>query len=215
VDIIDPRAEAMMRELVARHDEPVLLEMEREAEERAFPIVGRLVGVTLELLARTVRARRIFEMGSGFGYSAYWFSRAVGPNGEIHLTDGNREFEAKAMDYLERAGLSGPIRFHVGDAIEELRSVDGDFDVIFNDVDKGDYPRVWETARERVRLGGLYICDNAIQAGAVNVLTGEDGAHPGWAEAIDHHNRSVAADERYVTTLLPIRDGDLVAIRIG
>ena len=215
MELVAPEAEGLLRELVARHDEPVLLEMEHEAERLGFPIVGRVVGVMLELLARAVRAQRIFEMGSGFGYSAYWFAQAAGPNAEIHLTDGNREFEAKAMDYLNRAGLSEPIRFHVGDAIEELQKVDGDFDLIFNDVDKGDYPRVWEVARERVRVGGLYVCDNAIQAGDVNVLTGEDGTHPGWAKAIDRHNRAVAADTRYVTTLVPIRDGDLVAIRIA
>jgi caffeoyl-CoA O-methyltransferase len=215
MELVAPEAEGLLRTLVARYDEPVLLEMEDEAGRLSFPIVGRVVGVILELLARAVQARRIFEMGSGFGYSAYWFSRAAGPNAEIHLTDGDAELEAKAMDYLARAGLADPIRFHVGDAIEELRKTEGEFDVIFNDVDKGDYPRVWEVARDRVRVGGLYICDNAIQAGGVNVLTGEDGAHPGWAKAIDSHNRAVASDTRYVTTLIPIRDGDLVAIRIA
>jgi caffeoyl-CoA O-methyltransferase len=215
MELVAPEAEAQMREFVAQFDEPVLLEMENEAERLGFPIVGRVVGVMLELLARSVQAQRVFEMGSGFGYSAYWFSRAAGPDAEIHLTDGNREHEAKAMEYLDRAGLSGPIRFHVGDAIEELQKVNGEFDLIFNDVDKGDYPRVWDVARDRIRVGGLYVCDNAIQAGDVNVLTGEDGAHPGWAKAIDRHNRAVVADERYVTMLVPIRDGDLVAIRIA
>jgi caffeoyl-CoA O-methyltransferase len=215
MDIVDARVEDYMRGLSARHDEPVLLEMEREGEERDFPIVGRLVGVTLEVLARSIGARRIFELGSGFGYSAYWFSRAVGADGEVHLTDGNPDFENAALDYLGRAGLAGPIRFHVGDALQELEEVDGDFDVIFNDIDKQDYPRAWEAARDRIRPGGLYICDNAIQAGGSNAATGTDAGHAGWARAIDEHNRSVAADDRYVTTLLPMRDGDLVAIRIA
>ena len=85
-NIINPRIEEYMRGLQARHDEPVLLEMEREGAERNFPIIGRSVGVTIEVLARAVGARRVFELGSGFGYSAYWFSRAVGPNAELHLT---------------------------------------------------------------------------------------------------------------------------------
>jgi predicted O-methyltransferase YrrM len=203
-----------MRGLEARHDEPILLDMEREAEERGFPIVGRLVGVTLEVLARAIGARRVFELGSGFGYSGYWFSRAVGPSGELHLTDGDPENEKKAAQYLGRAGLDGPVTFHVGDAIESLERVDGAFDVIFNDIDKGDYPRAWEIARERIRPGGLYICDNAIQAGGINVVTKEDGSHPGWARAIDDHNRAVAGDDRYISSLLPIRDGDLIAIRV-
>ena len=204
-----------MQGLAARHDEDVLLEMEREGHKRDFPIVGRLVGVTLEVLARSIGARRVFELGSGFGYSAYWFSRAVGPQGEVHLTDGDPEFEQAALDYLGRAGLAAPIRFHVGDALEELAKVDGEFDVIFNDIDKQDYPSAWEAARDRIRVGGLYICDNVIQAGGSNAATGEDGRHDGWAQAIDRHNRAVAADDRYVSTLLPIRDGDLVALRVS
>jgi caffeoyl-CoA O-methyltransferase len=215
MDIVDPRVEEYMQGLAARHDEDVLLEMEREGAARDFPIVGRVVGVTLEVLARSIGARRVFELGSGFGYSAYWFSRAVGPDGEVHLTDGNPEFEKAALDYLGRAGLAGPIRFHVGDALEELARVDGEFDVIFNDIDKQDYPRAWEAARDRVRVGGLYVCDNVIQAGGSNAATGEDDRHDGWAQAIDRHNRSVAADDRYLSTLLPIRDGDLVALRIA
>lgn len=214
MDIVNPEVERYVRALQDRHDEPVLLEMEKEAEESGFPIVDRLVGVTLEVLARSAGARRVFEMGSGYGYSAYWFSRAVGPGGELHLTDGDPGNEKKALDYLGRAGLDGPVRFHVGDAIEVLESTEGQFDLIFNDIDKGDYPRAWEAARDRVRVGGLYVCDNVIQAGGINVVTMEDGARPGWARAIDDHNRAVFADDRYVAFILPMRDGDLAAIRI-
>jgi predicted O-methyltransferase YrrM len=215
VQIVDPRVEDYMRRLAARYDEPVLLEMEQAAGDRGFPIVGRLVGAMLEILARSVGARRVFEMGSGFGYSGYWFSRAVGPDGEVHLTDGNPDHERAATDYLTRAGLAGPVRFHVGDAIEELGNVDGTFDVVFNDIDKQDYPRAWEVARDRVRVGGLYICDNVIQAGGSNAATREDEGHAGWAEAIDAHNRAVATDESFLSMMIPIRDGDLVALRIA
>ncbi|MFL5796865.1 MAG: O-methyltransferase [Actinomycetota bacterium] len=189
-------------------------EMEERARAEGFPIVGRLVGVALELLARAIGARRVFELGSGFGYSAYWFSRAVGPEGELHLTDRDPANERAALDFLGRAGLDGPVRFHVGDALEEFAKTTGDFDVIFSDIDKGDYPRAWESARDRIRVGGLYICDNVIQAGGTNVVTGEDSLHPGWVEAIRSHNEAVAADERYISMILPIRDGDLAALRI-
>ena len=89
MDIVDARVEEYMRGLQARHDEPVLLEMEAEAGRRGFPIIGRLVGATVEVLARAVGARRVVELGSGYGYSAYWFSRAVGEGGEVHCTDGD------------------------------------------------------------------------------------------------------------------------------
>src|SRR6266542_3052424 len=105
MDITNTAIEDYIRSLLARHDEPVLLEMEAEAKERNFPIVGRMVGVVLEILARSIGAKRIFELGSGYGYSGYWFSRAVGADGELHLTDGDPENERKATDYLGRVGL--------------------------------------------------------------------------------------------------------------
>jgi len=173
-----------------------------------------VVGATLELLARSVRARRVFEMGSGYGYSAYWFARAVGEGGEVHLTDGDPENERKARDYLGRAGLWERVRHTVGDGIATLQATDGEFDVIFSDIDKGDYPRAWEVARERIRVGGLYICDNALRAGGMDAVTRSDDRGRGWGAAVDDHNRAVASDQRYLTTLLPIRDGDLVALRV-
>src|SRR3990170_8965390 len=116
MDIVNPFIERYMKELAAVDDEPVLLEMEALAKENGFPIIGRLCGQLLELTARAVGARRIFELGSGFGYSAYWFSRATGPDGEIHLTDTDPQNEKKALDFLGRAGLLEPIRYHVSDA---------------------------------------------------------------------------------------------------
>ena len=120
--IVNPDIERYMADRSARLDEPVLLEMEAEGAERNFPIVGRNVGVTLEILARSVGARRVIELGSGFGYSGYWHSRAVGSGGEVHLTDGDPENERKARDYLGRAGLWEPVTYHVGDAVTDLRA---------------------------------------------------------------------------------------------
>src|SRR5437763_12864823 len=148
VDVTDPKADEYIRSLLARHDEPVLLEMEAEAAERGFPIVDRTVGVILEVLARGIGARRVFELGSGFGYSGYWFARAVGPDGELHLTDGDPENEKKARDYLTRAGLWDPVQFHVGDAVSALHSLSGDFDIVYCDIDKYGYPEAWRAARE-------------------------------------------------------------------
>jgi len=213
MDIVDPRIEDYMRTLEARHDEPVLLEMEREGEERGFPIVGRLVGVTLEVLTRAVGAKRVFELGSGFGYSAYWFSRAIGPRGELHLTDGDPENEKKAADYLGRAGLDGPVTFHVADAVEALNATEGQFDVVYCDIDKDGYPDAWRNARERIRPGGLYLCDNVLWSGRV---TGQvEDSRPELTQAIREHNQMIADDERYLSSIVPTRDGVMVAIRVS
>src|SRR5436190_9349406 len=120
MDITNPAIEDYVRGLLASHDEPVLLEMEAEAKDKGFPIVGRMVGVVLEILARSIGAKRVFELGSGYGYSGYWFSRAVGPDGELHLPDGDPDNERKARNYLGRAGLLDPVTFQLGDAVESL-----------------------------------------------------------------------------------------------
>lgn len=210
MDIVDPRIDAYMRDRLDRFDEPVLLEMEAEAAERGFPIVGRNVGVTLEVLARSVGARRIVELGSGFGYSGYWHSRAVGANGELHLTDGDAGNERKARDYLGRAGLWEPVEFHVGDALKTLGSLPGEFDVVFCDIDKAGYPDAWRAARERVRMGGLYVCDNVLGYGNGNLIEGNVATG-----AVREHNEMIAVDRRYLSTIVPTREGVMVALRIG
>ena len=203
-----------MRSLLTRYDEPVLLEMEAEGKERGFPIIGRLVGVTVELLARSVGAERVFELGSGFGYSAYWFSRAVGPDGEVHGTDGDPANEPKALDYLSRAGLAQPIRWHVGDAVTHLGTAPGEFDVVYNDIDKDGYPAAWMAARERIRVGGLYVCDNVLWSGRVAVQDRDD-PRPVYTQAILEHNRLIAEDDRFISSIVPTRDGVFVALRVA
>ncbi|MGZ8585615.1 MAG: O-methyltransferase [Actinomycetota bacterium] len=215
MDIVNPQVEAYMRTLLDRYDEPVLLEMEAEGRERGFPIIGRLVGVTVELLARTIGARRVFELGSGFGYSAYWFGRAVGPGGEVHGTDGDPANEQKALAYLSRAGLEDRIRWHVGDAVTSLAGVDGAFDVVYCDVDKQGYPEAWRAARDRVRVGGLYLCDNVLWSGDVVDPGGENVHDRATTDAIVEHNGLVAEDPRYVSSIVPTRDGLVVALRIA
>jgi caffeoyl-CoA O-methyltransferase len=214
VDIVDPRVEDYMRSLLTRYDEPVLLEMEAEGKDRGFPIIGRLVGVTVELLARSAGAKRVFELGSGFGYSAYWFARAVGPSGEVHGTDGDPANEPKALDYLSRAALAEPIRWHVGDAVTHLGAVEGKFDVVYNDIDKDGYPAAWMAARERIRVGGLYVCDNVLWSGRVAVQDPDD-PRPLYTQAVLEHNRLIAEDERFVSSIVPTRDGVFVALRVA
>ncbi len=214
MDITDPAIEDYIRGLLARHDEPVLLEMEAEAEEKGFPIVGRMVGVVLEILARSIGARRVFELGSGYGYSGYWFARAVGSGGELHLTDGDPENEKKAQDYLSRAGLWEPVRFYVGDAVTSMNATDGQFDIVYCDIDKHGYPEAWRAARHRIRVGGLYICDNTLWSGRVTEGFEEEDPRPEWTAAIKEMNQAVASDPDYLSTILPIRDGDTVALRL-
>jgi len=213
MDIVNPEVERYLRELF-EEDHPVAAEMEARAEEHGFPIVGRLVGLTLEVLARSIGARRVFEMGSGYGYSAYWFSRAVGDGGEVHMTEGDPENQRLALDLLDRAGFGDRVRSHVGDAVELIDETPGEFDVVFCDIDKHGYPEAWSKARERIRLGGLYLCDNVLWSGRV-AQEDPDDKRPEWTVAILEHNATVAADERYRSTVVPTRDGVMIALRVS
>jgi caffeoyl-CoA O-methyltransferase len=216
MDIVHPKVDAYLRQLAAGDDEPVLLEMEALAERNGFPIVGRLCGRLLEQLARTIDAKRIFEMGSGYGYSAYWFSRATGSDGEIHLTDTDPDNQRMALDFLTRAKLDGPIDYHVEGALEAFDSVEGDFDIVYCDIDKDGYPAAWKSARDRVRVGGMFICDNMLWSGRVTAdaeAGGDDRPH--WTEAIKETNRLIFSDPGYRASIVPLRDGVVVALRIA
>jgi predicted O-methyltransferase YrrM len=215
MDIVDPAIERYLKELAASDDEPVLLEMEKLAEDEGFPIIGRLCGRYLEMLARSISARRVFEMGSGYGYSAYWFSRATGPDGEIHLTDTEPANERRALDFLRRAGLDGPIRYHVADAFAALEETGGEFDVVYVDIDKHGYLDAWKAGCERVRVGGYYVCDNMLWSGRVTGEVEDEDERPHWTDAIVATNRAIAADPRFRETINPTRDGVVAALRIA
>jgi caffeoyl-CoA O-methyltransferase len=215
MDIVNQKVERYMAGLLESRGDPVLEEMEAEGEARDFPIVGRTVGVTLEVLARAVGARRVLEMGSGFGYSAYWFARAVGPDGEVHLTDGDPENERKSRDYLGRASLADRCTFHVGNALDIIDELAGEFDVIFCDIDKTGYPDAWKRASERIRLGGLYLCDNVLWSGRVAEDYEEEDPRPEWTDAVREQNRAIATDDRYLSVIVPTRDGVMVALRVA
>lgn len=212
---MDDAVEGYLTDLAsAGQTDPVIEEMEARAAEHGFPIVGRAVGRYLELAARSIGARRVMELGSGYGYSAYWFARAVGPDGEVVCTDGNGDNALLAEDYLTRAELNLRVRYRVGDALAGLAAEDGDFDIVYCDVDKHGYPDCWRAARERIRVGGLWLCDNVIWDGHVARGTDRAGLE-GWTAAIQEHNSLVASDDRYISSIVPIRDGVMAALRIA
>ncbi|MFI5303204.1 MAG: O-methyltransferase [Nitrospiria bacterium] len=209
---VDPRIEDYQMDLAKSCDNPVLLQMELKARKEDFPIVGRLVGLSLLLLAKSIGAQRVFEFGSGFGYSAYWFARAVGRKGKVICTDGNKENCRLAKNFLSKADYWSRIDFRVGKAQEMFSEFRGSFDICYNDVDKGQYPEIWEMARERIRPGGLYIADNVLWHGRVAVKRPEDIVE-GWTEAIKSHNQSIFNDPDFDAFINPTRDGVIVARR--
>ena len=209
---VDPAIETYMRTLVAPTDHPVLTEMEAFAQQKNFPIVNRLAGVFLETQAKMIAAKRIFEFGSGYGYSAYWFAKAAGADGCVICSDADAANRERAEKYLTAADLWRRIEFNVGLAQEVFAQTEGLFDICYNDVDKGDYPDIWLMAKQRIRPGGLYIADNVLWYGRV-VLKDFQGAEQGSTKAIMEHNRLIFNDPDFDAFINPTRDGVIVARR--
>ena len=195
------------RTLPARDE--VLTEIEAEAAKRKIPIVGPAVGRILHQLALISNAKKIFEMGSAIGYSTIWWARALGEGGRVIYTDGDSKNAEQARRYFERAGVANLITIKVGDALELLSEEKEQFDIIFNDVDKEDYPRVFKLILPRLRKGGLFVTDNVLWSGKV----AHDNPSEASTKAILEFNRLLYSSTEFFTTILPIRDGVAVAIK--
>lgn len=215
--ITDQRVENYLYAILPERD-PVLQEMERQAKERDIPIVGPAVGGLFYQYGRLLNAKTVFEMGSAIGYSTIWWARALGEDGKVHYTDGSRKNAEEARRYFQQAGVLDRIEVHVGDALEILSEQKERFDILFNDVDKHDYPRVFHMAAARVRKGGLFITDNALWHGDVAYASGNPDiskAEPDRnTQGVVELNRLLYSSQDWYTTIIPLRDGVAVAMRL-
>lgn len=207
-EIVHADVERYLYSLLPERD-AVLQEMEAYARQHRIPIVGPAVGRLLYLLVKLSQARRIFEMGSAIGYSTIWLARAAGEGAEVYYTDGSRANSRRARQYLERAGVLDTVRVAVGDSLELLRAAPGEFDLIFNDVDKHQYPQVFPLALSRLRRGGLLVADNTIWFGRVVRQRRPDDDTRGILE----FNRLIYCAPELHTVILPLRDGVSVSLK--
>jgi predicted O-methyltransferase YrrM len=202
-----PDVEDYMYSMLPARDE-VLQEMETEAAKNDVAIVGPAVARVLYQLAVISKAKRVFEMGSAIGYSTIWWARAVGEGGRVIYTDGDPKRAEKARRYFERAGVSQRIVVRVGDALEILSEQKEPYDIIFNDVDKTDYPRVFRLVLPHLKSGGLFITDNVLWSGKVGKPNPDE-----TTKAILDFNRLIYESKDLFTTILPIRDGMAVCVK--
>jgi predicted O-methyltransferase YrrM len=209
MEIIAPDLNRYLNELLPERP-TVMQEMEKLAKDRNFPIIGPLVGRILYQYTKLIGARRIFELGSGFGYSAYWFALALPEDGKVICTEAANNNIDMAEDYLKAAGLLHKVEFKKGDAIKILSQTEGPFDIILNDVDKDDYPRALEVAVPKLRVGGLLITDNALWHGRIVNNPQPDV----YTRGVLEYNQLAVAAENLWTTILPVRDGLAVSLKL-
>jgi caffeoyl-CoA O-methyltransferase len=207
-DITNPAVDDYLFSLLPPRGD-VLAEMEAEAAKRKIPIVGPAVARIFYQLAVLIGAKTVFEMGSAIGYSTVWWARAVGKDGKVYYTDGDRKNATDAHKYFERAGVADRVDIGVGDALELISEQRQEFDIVFCDIDKTDYPRAMKLALPKIRKGGLFIADNVLWSGRVADPKDKDES----TIAIRELNRALYKDANLFTTILPIRDGVAVAVK--
>jgi len=204
--ITNPKIERYMMKLSVEKD-PLLLDMERMGHTQDFPIVDRLVGRLLYLLTRLKDPKLVVELGSGFGYSAYWFAKALN-RGKIILA----EYDQKNIDHAKKtfrqAGLARKAEFHVGDAVGIAKNYK-DIDILFIDIDKHQYLWAVRTLLPNLSRNAVIIADNTLWYGRVA------------GKRRDRETRGIQAFNEYLfrntdffTTIVPLRDGVLLAYKV-
>ena len=190
---------------------PEMAAMEERARAVRFPIIGPAAGHLCYLLARMIGARSVFEMGSGFGYSTAWFARAVQENGggTVFHVVWDAALSKEARGHLATLGLNDVVRYEVGEAADVLRRTAGPFDLIFNDIDKEGYPASLPIIAGKLRSGGLLITDNMLWRG--RIFDSADRS-PG-TEGVREFTRLIATDSQWISSVVPLRDGLLLAVR--
>ena len=210
VQILSPEIAKYLDSLVPERPAE-LAGMERIAESTKFPIIGPASGQLCYLVARMIGARRIFELGSGYGYSTAWFARAVRENGggEVHHVVWDDDLSARARKHIDRLGYTDLVRFHVGEAVDTLRHMGGPFDLVFNDIDKHAYPASLPVIEAKLRPGGVLIVDNMLWSGRI-LDSGDSSADTNGVREL---TRLLTTSPDWITSVIPIRDGVVVALR--
>jgi caffeoyl-CoA O-methyltransferase len=202
LDITHPEIHRYLEDIRPPSD-PILQEMERLATERKFPCLGPQCSRILYQLTKTAGAKRIFEMGSGFGYTMYWMALALPKNGLIIGSDSDPTNVSTANEFFRRGGIDDRTDIRGGDALAILAAESEPFDLIYCDIDKESYPEALDLAKPRLRAGGLLIADNVLWSGRVTDPSVDDNA----TDAIREFTRRLYADPDFFTTIIPIRDG--------
>lgn len=208
-DLVSPQVDRYLEELVPNRGAE-LASMEAYAQAHGFPIIGPVAGQLCYQIARMIGAQRVFELGSGYGYSTAWFARAVQENGGgvVHHVVWDDALSQKARGHLAALGLEGIVRYHVGEAVAALQQTNSSFDLIFNDIDKEGYPDSLPVITKKLRPGGVLIIDNMLWGG--RIFNGDDSPSTRGVRAL---TRMLTDSPDWITTLMPIRDGLILAMK--
>lgn len=172
---------------------------------------GHLQGRFLSLISRLINPKLILEIGTYTGYSALCLAEGLADDGKIFTIDINEELETMATSYFKKAGKEKQISMHVGNALEIIPALKGDFDMVFIDADKANYVNYFNLVIDRVRKGGIIIADNVLWSG--HVLKKKDDMDEETLGLVKYAE-TVNADPRVMNILLPVRDGLMMSVKL-
>mgnify|MGYP000800754458 CR=1 FL=1 len=189
-------------------EEELLHELDRATNLRVVQprmLSGHIQGRLLEMLVRMLRPQRILEIGTFTGYSALSMAAGLEEGGELHTIEVEDELEELAQSFFDRSPHGAKIRLHIGSALDIAPALGMEFDLVFIDGDKREYPDYYRMAmRTLVRSGSYLLADNILWYGKVTEPAAHNDRH---TKAIQEFNDLVAADDRVENVILPIRDG--------
>ncbi len=165
---------------------------------------GHFQGRVLSLFSKLIRPKRILEIGTYTGYSAICMAEGLVENGELHTIDINEELYNFQRRFFDKSGYGDQIMQHIGNAIDIIPGLDMNFDLVFIDADKENYPAYFDLIIDKLNPGGIILSDNVLWSGKViEPLDPKDKSTPVLLE----YNQKLKEDPRVETVLLPIRDG--------
>jgi len=173
---------------------------------------GQLQGKTLEMFTKMLNPDVILEIGTYTGYSAVCMARGLSQNGKLITLDINDELEEMVRGFFQKGGLAEKIDYRLGNALELIPQLEGEFDMVFIDADKINYGKYYNLVIDRVRKGGIILADNVLWSG--KVLVDKGGKIDKDTKAILDFNQMVQEDIRVENVLLPIRDGIMMARKL-
>lgn len=194
-------------------EDAVLAELNRETYAKVMMprmLSGHIQGNLLRMFSQMIQPKRILEIGTYTGYSAICMAQGMAPNGILHTIDINEELEDMVRKYFKKAGLENQIQYHIGKALDIITTLNETFDLVFIDADKINYANYFDLVIDKVRPGGFIIADNVLWSGKVlNEKKDKD------TKALHEYNQKIASDPRVEHNLIPIRDGLMVARKVG
>ncbi|MGH7568364.1 MAG: O-methyltransferase [Gemmatimonadales bacterium] len=208
---MDERLARYVSELFAAED-PVLAAIRARHAEANLPAIhiSPDEGKLLLVLLRAIEATSVLEIGSLGGYSGVWLARALPLIGRLTTIERDPRHAAVARRAFAEAGLERRARVIEGAALEVLPTLSPGFDAVFVDADKEPLAQYFEWSVKLLRRGGLLLCDNAFFHGTVV----DESNHSSATEGVRAFNRLAATDPRVLATIVPVRDGLVVGVKV-